>query len=46
MNWKEHSALNLWNPGYPAYDFYEKNKIFQSPRNKRLAPGTTGSAIA
>ena len=27
-NWRESSALNLWNPGCPVYDFYEKSKIF------------------
>ena len=25
---KEPSALNLWNPVCPAYDLYEKAKIF------------------
>ena len=27
-NWREASALNLWNPGWPVYDFYEKSKSF------------------
>ena len=27
-NWREPSALNLQNPVCPAYDFYEKAKIF------------------
>ena len=27
-NWREASALNLWNPVCPANDFYEKAKIF------------------
>ena len=26
--WWDPGALNLWNPGYPAYDSYEKVKIF------------------
>ena len=27
-NWREPNTLNLWNPVSPAYDFYEKAKIF------------------
>ena len=28
-SWSEPTALNLWNPGCPEYDLYEKTKIFQ-----------------
>ena len=41
-NWREPSAPNLQNLGCPAYDLYEKIKIFYSPENKHLAPGATG----
>ena len=27
-NSKEPSALNLWNPGYPAYDLYDNTELF------------------
>ena len=27
-SWREPIALNLWNPGFPAYGFYEKTMIF------------------
>ena len=27
-NWRKPSALSLWNPRRPAYDLYEKSKIF------------------
>ena len=27
-NWREPSAVNLWNPRHPAYDLSEKSKIF------------------
>ena len=29
-NWRESSDLNMWNPGCPAYDFYEKKLRFSS----------------
>ena len=33
-SWSEPTALNLWNPGCPEYDLYEKTKILQSPGSK------------
>ena len=33
-NWREPSALKLYNLGCPAYDLYEKSKIFWSPESK------------
>ena len=36
-NWREPSALKLKNLGYPAYDLYEKTKVFRSAESKSLA---------
>ena len=34
-SWRGPSALNLWNPGHPAYAFSEKKtKIFELPGRK------------
>ena len=33
-NWRESSALYLWNPGYPAYDIYEKQRFPNHMRDK------------
>ena len=35
-NWRKPSALNLWNSGCPAYDFYKKGKLFWLPARKSL----------
>ena len=37
QNWREPSALKLKNLGYPAYDLYEKTKVFRSAESKSLA---------
>ena len=29
-------CAKLWNPGYPAYDFYKKNKYSKSPKQKKV----------
>ena len=35
-NWRKPSALNRWNSGCPAYDFYKKGKLFWLPARKSL----------
>ena len=36
--WRGPSSLNLWNPGCPEHDFYEKNKLHVGARGHDQAP--------
>ena len=42
-NWREPSALKLWNPGFSVYTFYEKkNRISKFLEDKSKVPGANG----